>query len=70
MSVEKKLRSDHQVLNIEVLLEAADEIAVLRGLLERSHKELMDVLAHLDAARAFHDGDDFHELMNDIKEKL
>lgn len=46
------------------------QIEYLRSLLERSYKEFMEVLVNLDACMDFNDGDDFLELLYDIKEKL
>jgi len=52
------------------LYSAADEIESLKRLLERSYKEFGEIPAHLGDGTYFHDGDDFHELMNDIIEKI
>ena len=59
-----------RVHNVETIRAGIVEIESLKSLLERSYAELMDVLAHLNAETEFHDGDDFHELMNDIIEKI
>lgn len=59
-----------RVHNVETIRATIVEIEALKRLLERAYAEFMDLLAHLDAGMDFHDGDDFHELINDIKEKL
>ena len=39
-------------------------------LLGRVHRELLDVLNSINQDKIHHDGDDFHELLNDVEKAL
>jgi len=41
-----------------------------KQLLSRAHRELLDVLNSINQDKIHHDGDDFHELLNDIEKTL
>jgi hypothetical protein len=41
-----------------------------KQLLSRAHRELLDVLNSINQDKIHHDGDDFHELLNDIEKAL
>ena len=41
-----------------------------KELLGRVHRELLDVLNSINQDKIHHDGDDFHELLNDVEKAL
>ena len=44
--------------------------AMTQELLGRVHRELLDVLNSINQDKIHHDGDDFHELLNDVEKAL